>query len=374
MRIAVLGARAAGALDWARALTLTGHEVYAADTVANPPVRFSLACREYWKLPSPRLDLEHFGRVLLAHCKKAKVDGIIPVCEESFALASLSSILSEQCPVFSSDLPLLSEVHHKGRFADLSRKLPCSAPSTHTLKNQTDLNRFSHDCADWVFKPAYSRFATYTRIGPQSISGIKPSPSAPWVAQRLVRGQELCSFSIFRRGRLQAHVTYRHRARLGLGAGVWFEYVSQDQILEFATEFGIKTGYHGQAGFDFIQDQDGKIYVIECNPRATSGIHAFSQHPALLVEALFGAPKSVLIPRSTPRQHTLPSLLSWLGSNHSSLSLKHILSAKDVVFHSDDPMPFLAQPLLYFEFLAKMLSTGKNFQEVSTEDIEYNGE
>ena len=36
----------------------------------------------------------------------------------------------------------------------------------------------------------------------------------------------------------------------------------------------------------FIESADGRMHVLECNPRGTSGIHLFSDQPEALVQAL----------------------------------------------------------------------------------------
>lgn len=44
----------------------------------------------------------------------------------------------------------------------------------------------------------------------------------------------------------------------------------------------------GMFGFDFIEEANGTTYVIECNPRATSGIHLFGNKAPEVTNAFLG--------------------------------------------------------------------------------------
>ena len=56
-----------------------------------------------------------------------------------------------------------------------------------------------------------------------------------------------------------------------------FEQVQHEGTRAWVEHFVRTVRFSGQIGFDFIEDVTGQVHAIECNPRATSGIHLF--HP-----------------------------------------------------------------------------------------------
>ena len=127
------------------------------------------------------------------------------------------------------------------------------------------------------------------RYSPAQLAKVRPSSDAPWVAQRFVPGQEYCSFSVLVDGQLRAHSSYQPRYRVGRGSGIYFHSCAPAPIRAFLEQFGRATGYTGQVGFDFIEDQQGRFHVLECNPRATSGVHLFDDQRVQLVERVHDA-------------------------------------------------------------------------------------
>lgn len=58
--------------------------------------------------------------------------------------------------------------------------------------------------------------------------------------------------------------------------------------------------FTGQIAFDFIEESDGTIRAIECNPRATSGITLFDVTGDLPI-AFFGVEQPVRFPQTGRR-------------------------------------------------------------------------
>jgi predicted ATP-grasp superfamily ATP-dependent carboligase len=196
----------------------------------------------------------------------------------------------------------------------------------------------------------------------------------------------LCTYSVAYEGKIVAHTTYDSRYRTGsVGASVFFEHVEHEGVYEWVRKFVQATGFSGQIGFDFIETEDGQLYAIECNPRATSGIHLF--HPGNgLVRALIapyedepGKETKVV----TPKQGSKAMLmLPMLGSGLQQLWGKGTLGAwitawrgtRDVVCQRHDVKP-------WFEQFAVVLSAWRlarkhklSLTEALTHDIEWNGE
>ena len=59
--------------------------------------------------------------------------------------------------------------------------------------------------------------------------------------------------------------------------------------------------FTGQIAFDFIESADKKLYAIECNPRATSGLLLF-QNNDRLDQAFFAETQSPIFPQQGARK------------------------------------------------------------------------
>jgi predicted ATP-grasp superfamily ATP-dependent carboligase len=215
MRVLILGARAPACLQWARVFKATGAQVFAADTLAFPLVRFSQEIDQFFQLPSASMDTRAWLDALLKIITQQSIDVLLPTCEEVFYVSHCLPQLTQLCRVPVVDFESIHRLHHKGLFAELARYFNVHCPETHLLEDENDVLAFEAQAHDWVFKPAYSRFAVNTLIRPSSaqLSRVQTSKAQPWVAQRFIAGQEFCSYSVLVDGQLTAH------AALSSGAG-----------------------------------------------------------------------------------------------------------------------------------------------------------
>ena len=97
-----------------------------------------------------------------------------------------------------------------------------------------------------------------------------------WVVQAFVAGDELCSYAIASNGRLLSHMAYRPAYRLNRSSSYYFDPVEQPAIRDAVQRLVRGIGFSGQLSFDWIVDADGHPQALECNPRATSGLHLFA--------------------------------------------------------------------------------------------------
>lgn len=292
MRILITGARAPVALDLARQFYRAGHSVVMADSIRMPLSRWSRCIEKTIRVAAPALDLEQFTSDLIEGVQKHRIDWIVPTCEEIFYLASRIDRFQGRCRVFAEPLPVLAAMHNKWEFAKCTLRLAHEvvAPETHYFDSNVELREWSRsqDATEWVFKPVFSRFAARTLIGPttDALDQIVPTPSDPWIAQKKVIGREYSTYSIAHDGRLSGHACYWSKYRAGLGAGIYFCPYREERIRSFVAHFVRHRRFTGQIGFDFMEDTDGTMYVLECNPRATSGLHLLCDQP--VANAIFG--------------------------------------------------------------------------------------
>ncbi len=376
MHVLILGARAPACLEWARVFAASGWQVTVADSLRWPVARYSRAAQHYLRLPEPRTNPDAWIAALRDAVQTRAIDLLLPTCEEVFYLGyGLERI---PCRVATMPLAALQPLHHKYLFARMTQGWSVAAPESHLLESAADVANFAASSEAWVFKPAYSRFANRTLIRPEreQLLRIQPTPQQPWVAQRYVAGREHCSYSLLVNGKLTAHACYHPRYRVGRGSGIWFEPTDPPAIRAFVEQFGQATGYHGQVAFDFIETDDGQCYVLECNPRATSGVHLFDDQPEALVKALLGeGGDSVLTPTSTPRMVALAMLLFALPRHGLSRAFwQDFASARDVIVRAGDWQPLLAQLPGLLEITGRAVTRRRGLLAAATADIEWDGQ
>jgi hypothetical protein len=376
MHVLILGARAPACLEWARVFRAAGWRVTAGDSLLWPVTRFSSAIHDYLRLPEPRPDPAGWIDALAREVRTRGIDLVLPTCEEAFYLSHGRERIPAR--VVAPPFELMHQLHHKGRFAEQVKGWAVEAPETHLLESAESVRQFTaaHDAREWVFKPAYSRFANRTLLRPTSeqLHALQPTPAHPWVAQRFAAGREHCSYSLLVDGRLTAHACYHPRYRVGRGSGIWFEPTDPAPIRAFLERFGAETGYTGQVAFDFIELADGSCRAIECNPRATSGVHLFDDQPQALVAALLGA-EGMLTPTPAPRQVALAMALFAVHKHGlDGRFWRDFHAARDVVTRPGDRWPLPAQIPALLEIVGRALSRRRGLLAAATADIEWDGQ
>lgn len=376
MHVLILGARAPACLEWARCFHAAGWQVSVGDSLRWPVGRFSNMVHDFVRLPEPCSHPAGWIMALAKEVAARRIDLVVPTCEEAFYLAHGRAHIPAQ--VMVPPFELMHELHHKGRFAEKVKGWDVEAPETHLLETPQATQSFAagHDTRGWVFKPAYSRFASRTLLRPShaEVIRLKPAPTQPWVAQHYVAGREHCSYSLLVDGRLTAHASYHPRYRVGRGSGIWFEPTSPAPIRAFVERFGADTGYTGQVAFDFIEQADGSCRVIECNPRATSGVHLFADQPEALVAAFLGA-DGALTPTPRPRQVALAMLL-FAAYKHlfDARFWRDYRAAPDVITRPGDFGPLPAQISGLLEITSRALRRRCGLLAAATADIEWDGQ
>jgi predicted ATP-grasp superfamily ATP-dependent carboligase len=399
LNILITGGRAPVALELARLLHHAGHRVYAAESAASHLCRVSSAVERSFRLAPPRQQPQRFLEELETLIVRLRIDLLIPTCEEIFYIARGLDRLREYCRVLSPDLSLLQKLHHKGEFIEVARRLGFKVPHTELITSAEEWEAAGEpgnsSAGSKVLKPAYSRFASRVimpgRFGRDAadersrpVPVLQITPAAPWVAQEFIRGKALCTYSLVHNGRVVAHAAYESRYRTGkIGASVHFTHVDHALAYDWVTRFTGSLCFSGQISFDFIEAQDGTLYPIECNPRATSGIHLFAAGGGL--ELALAVPDRLVRAKRTVTPHdgsaamlTLAMLGCGLRGNRSRQDwaawLDSLRGARDVIWRHDDPRPFLEQVRIVCSAWRLSRQMGITMTEALTQDIEWNGE
>lgn len=375
--ILITGARAPVALHLARLLSGAGHRVLMADSLPSPMAAASRMHQGFHLLPPPRYEPEAFADALHRLIKAEAVDLVLPSCEEVFHLALLWQRDTPNARLIAPDQPLLAEVHDKYRFIQRCQSLGLEVPQTWLLTTPDDLPPLAAKATDLVLKPVWSRFAAEVLIrpNPHALKAVQPSTAAPWVAQDYLPGEEICAYALAHQGRVTALSLYRGLYRAGKGASVAFERIEDAAAADFVTRFVLGTGWSGQISFDLMRMAGGRVLPLECNPRATSGLHFF-RDPMAFSAALLGQGKAapdVTAPQGVRLALWLYGLPDALRKGEVAKFRQALREVEDVLDWPCDPGPKAAQLATLRAIAARALRQRISLQKASTRDIEWNG-
>lgn len=381
LTVLITDARAAFALELARHLHAGGHRVLVADSIRFPLARFSEAAAGFFQLPAPATDVDGFTAALARIVDAQGVDLVIPAAESVFHVARGRHALPAHCTSFVADLEILRTAHDKWLFNQHARSLGLSAPDTTLLTSTDDALKAFDGGEELVLKPAYSRFAAHTLIRPtrrRQVSSLPISGTRPWVAQAFVEGRAVNTYGVAHRGRVTAHSAYTVHFALGQGAAIAAESIDHPAARRWVDRYVDATGFTGQIAFDFIERRDGSISAIECNPRATSGVHFFEPSDNLCGAILNRAREPVLAKAGRMRmgKALMRSVAPRLAFSPRELRrwLRVYRASADIVGHPDDRRPERYLVIANGAFFWRSLRHRVTVIEASSMDIEWNGD
>lgn len=291
LRVLITGGRAPCALDLARAFAARGAEVYAAESLEHPLCAASRAVKRSFRVPPPAQDPAGYAAALRDIVRRESIGLLLPTCEEIFYISAYRGSFGPDCRVLAPPLGTLRELHSKWAFIALCARLGLAVPETVRLtfadgagggrgsgreeeRIEGRIPRTAPGDPAYVLKPEFSRFSAgvsrHGSLGEAREHARRAGGS--WVAQRYAAGELLCTYGAAHEGRLLAHAAYR-APQTASGASVCFEPDADPQVREWVVRFVERTNFSGQLAFDFIRTEEGELLPIECNPRATSGVH-----------------------------------------------------------------------------------------------------
>jgi len=362
MRVLLTCPRATVTIEWIRIFKQAGHEVLLVDSLDFPIAKYYNHTR-FIKIPAPKLDFEGYKKAILELIKK--VDWVIPNCEDIFFLTQIREEIDGNAFLFMPNDKLLFELHNKFQFfKHLNGYVHFPKTQKITSKEQIVLS------ADTILKPIFSRFgrSVIRDVNQKNTEKLEVSKNYPWVQQQKIEGKAICNYALLLEGEVIAHVAYEPKYLLNGAAATYFEPYSDERLEKFIVQFGEDTHYTGQVAFDFI-DNGKQLYVLECNPRATSGIHMLRGALAF-VDGVLVCKKNTKTNayRVGTTLYTLFGLPSLFKGKIRELHHDH-KRANDVL----DGLPWYAQFLSMWGMLQRAIVYKKEITSASTFDIEYDG-
>ena len=350
--ILISGGKMTKALQLARSFHGAGHRVILVESSKYwlTGHRFSRAVDRFYTVPKPQA--AGYTDALLEIVKKESVDVYVPVCSPaaSYYDARSKLPLSKYCEVMHCDLEMVQRLDDKYEFSALADSLGLSVPDYHRITtphqvmdfdfgNREDPYILKSIPYDPVQRLDLTRLPRGTTQETAEFTRSKPmSEDAPWIMQAFIPGQEYCTHSTVRDGKLQVHCCCESSA-----FQINYEMVDNPEIEAWVRHFVGALNLTGQVSFDFIQADDGRVYAIECNPRTHSAITMFYNHPDV-AKAYLESDFPLIQPLKSSRPtywiyHEIWRLVTQ--PTNIMNRLKIILRGKDAIFDWSDPLPFL---------------------------------
>lgn len=377
--VLILGGRAPVALDHARRFAHQGWSVTIGDSIACRMSGWSRSVASTVTLPSARFAPRAYVEALCRAIRTHRIDLVVPTCEEVFFLSRYRSALPDAVRIVVGAFDTMDVLHSKWHFLEAAQGCGALVPASECVRTIEQAREWAGTDAV-VLKPEYSRFGVHVRLHPEGIPRDAKPFELPgrWVAQRFCRGRELCSYSVVDDGRVLAHVSYRPSYRLKASSSFLFEIHESPRIRTFVENFARKMAYTGQLSFDWIEADSGDVQVLECNPRAVSGVHLFGPDDAL-PGALAGTADTCVVPGSIePRMIAAVMLCAGgaqaLRAGHARRWWQDFRRARDVIVARGDARPFLGGLLDMASYTRLALRDRCSLRQAATCDTEWDGE
>jgi predicted ATP-grasp superfamily ATP-dependent carboligase len=371
--ILISGGKMTKALQLARSFHAAGHRVILVESAKYrlSGHRFSNAVDRFYTVPKPQAP--GYAAALLDIVKRENVDVYVPVCSPaaSYYDALAKPLLQPYCDVLHCDADLVRALDDKYEFAALAGSFGLPVPDAHRVSAPCEVVEFDFAGAappyilksipyDPVHRLDLTTLPRPTTQQTEAFARSKPmSKETPWIMQSLIRGQEYCTHSTVREGKVTAYCCAESSA-----FQINYAMVDKPEIEAWVREFVGELKLTGQVSFDFIQADDGQVYAIECNPRTHSAITMFYNHPDLAGAYLDDAAPCIK-PMASARPtywiyHEIWRLLTQ--PSNAGPRLRTILRGKDAIFDWDDPLPFLLVYQLQIPWLLlQSLRKGKDW-------------
>ncbi len=357
------------ALDVARALAAAGWRVIVAESANTHLARMSRAVDLCLTVPSPHAAPAAYANALLRIVEEQGVDLVIPVSEETPYVAGLAAQLPPAVRVYAPSQDRLLELSDKWRFNRLAGRLGLAVPES-ALCGTPEAAALATITA-FVAKPRFGCSGQGVRF---ARAGEAPPVATGDLVQARLYGDAVSSFAIAREGRVLVNVVYRGAVNFG-SAAVCFERVDGDAaVTDWVNRFIEGTEHSGFIAFDFIRDDRGEPRAIECNPRATSGLHFLRREfvaDCLLDRSPSGKPlrDERLLAESyscyTAALAALPRGREFLRR------LRLLAKSRDVTAAGDDPWPFRLMMVNTWPIIWRALKARVPFAEVAVRDLQW---
>ena len=388
-------------LDIARALADSGWRVLVAEPSARHLTGVSHAVARSFQVTAPVIDANAYLDELCSIVRKENVDLVVPVSEETMHVAALADRFvgstAQGAPrIFTMSATEVRRLYDKLGFARFAQSIGLTVPSTFEYGDAASQALIMAGAV--VLKPRFScagrgvqvlaRGEDLTRAAraaspggssegragqDQDVGQENRLRDAYLIVQKFISGMVHSTCSVVHQGRVLGTVVYR-AAQLSGTVAVAFDRVEHHAITAWVETFARAARWSGFLSFDFVVDEGGVPHGIECNPRATSGIHFML--PQHLAEAMtFPERIESISMRPETRLQQFWACLSEVQKLRPGIGLlrglRALATTPDVSWRADDPWPLLSMPYTAWPIIAAANQAGVSFGEVATRDLDW---
>jgi len=361
------------ALEVARALQGAGCRVIVAEPFKRHLTGASRSVARSVTVTSPVADREAYLGEIAALVAAEDVSLVLPVSEEILHASLLHGRLPAGVRLAAMPHEVLLALHDKLSFAAVCRAAGVAVPETFALGDPraVELARRTRT----VVKPIFSCSGRGVRF--LDAGRALPPADEPALVQEFCAGRLLSTFTLARAGAPRITVTYRGAVMQGTVA-VCFERIDTPPAVDAWVGAVVRhTAFDGFISFDLVEDAQGVIRGIECNPRATSGIHFVD--PGDLAAALLDPQADGRLRCKANRlmQQFYPCLTetqrTMFGDGPFRENLRCLLAARDVTWSARDPWPLVSQPWTSWPIIEMAMRRRCTFGEVAMLDLAWSG-
>lgn len=355
------------AIDLARAFHSEGWRVIVADPFWLNMARTSNTVDRTHAVTAPAIDPEQFLKDLQTLINRYAVDLVVPVSEETPWVAQLKSRISTA--IFCGAQEQVLQLHSKFDFIETAAQLGLRTPATKRCSDEAAQTLTRNG---YVLKPEFSCSGRGVSLH-EAGHPLQQDDSNILIQQR-IQGREISACALISQGRCVAVSSYESLVRHG-SVGVCFERIQHDGIEAWVSKLAIELNYTGMLSFDFIIDEEDQAWAIECNPRATSGLHFLRSE--VILAAATGVEKAFANRyRDEGRLQEFWShwthWFSVIGDGKKRKRVGRLLrQARDITWDPKDPLVFLLATFSTWPIIWRAIKARTNFAEVLALDIEW---
>lgn len=361
------------ALDLVRSFAHAGYRVIVAEPFSWHLVRVSRFVTKTYTVAPPATQRARYYDDLLQIIERERVTLVVPASEETMYVSALAPRLPDGVRLFSRDQASTLRLHNKRAFIDFAASFGLPVPKTFDRRDPRAVPFAAAN--DYVQKPIFSCSGRGVWIRKAGEPLLSETAGEDEIVQQKIDGALFSTFSIAQSGRVSTTVVYRAAVMAGTVAVAFERMDGQTAIEQWIETFVARSNHTGFISFDMIVDRDGMAFAIECNPRATSGIHFVETAdlaPAIL--DMTGATRADFKSNRLMQQF-YPTLTETQKSFFSRTSfrnnLHHLFKARDVTWQANDPLPLLLMPMTAWQIISRSIRYKQSFGEASTFDISW---
>jgi predicted ATP-grasp superfamily ATP-dependent carboligase len=356
-------------LDIARSFHRAGWRVIIADPARDHLARASNHVAKTYRVPPPATERGPYLNALRDIINREAINLVVPISEEIMYLSLLADDVDFKPLILSMTSDLIHRTHDKGAFIELCQKINLTVPETARSDSDDALNIARSGA--FIIKPIHSCAGDSVSLHEQ---GATFPAESDRLVQRRVIGAEVSTCSLARNGKRQATSIYRGTL-MGGTVAVGFERIEIEAIEHWVDHFIQSTKWTGFISFDFIIDQAGTPYAIECNPRTTSGLHFFETED--LAHAILDDTHMIRF-RPERRMMQFWSCMEELqkgfgNAQKTRAALQHLILHRDVTWALRDPLPLLTMPWTARDIIKAAHRDGVPFGIAATRDLVWTG-